>query len=61
MDGVSGRSGPERFCEAYYFEKKVPFHLDYATLLAHRSSRASTRSITMRARRKSHECSRVPK
>jgi len=24
-------------CEAYYFEKRVPFHLDYATLMAHRS------------------------
>ena len=22
-------------CEAYYFEKKVPFHLDYETLVAH--------------------------
>jgi len=23
-------------CEAYHFDKRVPFHLDYATLMAHR-------------------------
>jgi ribonuclease BN (tRNA processing enzyme) len=25
-------------CEAYYFEKRVPFHLDYQTLMRHRAS-----------------------
>ena len=24
-------------CEAYFFEKKVPYHLDYRTLMEHRS------------------------
>jgi ribonuclease BN (tRNA processing enzyme) len=32
-------------CEAYYYEKRVPFHLDYQTLRAHRDELACRRLI----------------
>lgn len=32
-------------CEAYYFDKQVPFHLDYRTLLRHRDNLRCTRLI----------------
>ncbi len=32
-------------CEAYHFEKRVPFHLDYRTLLAHRAELACKRLV----------------
>ncbi len=32
-------------CEAYYFDKKVRFHLDYATLMAHKSELECKRLI----------------
>lgn len=32
-------------CEAYSFEKKIPYHLDYATLLKHRSELGCRRLI----------------
>jgi ribonuclease BN (tRNA processing enzyme) len=35
---ILAAAGADLFiCEAYYFEKRVPFHLDYATLMEHRS------------------------
>jgi ribonuclease BN (tRNA processing enzyme) len=35
---VRAARGADLFiCEAYYFEKLVPFHLDYQTLLSHRA------------------------
>lgn len=35
---VPAASGADLFiCEAYFYEKHVPFHLDYSTLMAHRS------------------------
>jgi ribonuclease BN (tRNA processing enzyme) len=35
---VEAADGADVFvCEAYYFEKKIRYHLDYQTLLAHRS------------------------
>ncbi|HLA81074.1 MAG TPA: MBL fold metallo-hydrolase [Thermoleophilia bacterium] len=39
-------SGADLFiCEAYYFEKKVPFHLDYASLAARRDKLGCKRLI----------------
>ena len=32
-------------CEAYFFEKKIPYHLDYATLLKHRGKLGCRRLI----------------
>jgi ribonuclease BN (tRNA processing enzyme) len=32
-------------CEAYFFEKKVPYHLDYRTLMAHRAQLGCRRLI----------------
>jgi ribonuclease BN (tRNA processing enzyme) len=32
-------------CEAYFYEKRVPFHLDYRTLMEHRSEIATKRLI----------------
>jgi ribonuclease BN (tRNA processing enzyme) len=32
-------------CEAYFFEKKVPYHLDYRTLMGHRSELGCRRLI----------------
>jgi len=32
-------------CEAYFFEKKVKFHLDYASLMEHRSQLACKRLV----------------
>jgi ribonuclease BN (tRNA processing enzyme) len=32
-------------CEAYFFEKKIPYHLDYATLMKHRSELGCRRLI----------------
>ncbi len=32
-------------CEAYFFEKRVPFHLDYRTLMAHRSEIRTKRLV----------------
>ena len=32
-------------CEAYFFEKKIKYHLDYQTLLAHRNELACERVI----------------
>ena len=32
-------------CEAYFFEKKIPYHLDYATLLKHRAKLGCRRLI----------------
>jgi ribonuclease BN (tRNA processing enzyme) len=32
-------------CEAYFFEKKVPYHLDYRTLMAHRTELGCRRLI----------------
>ncbi len=35
---VAAASGADLFiCEAYFYEKRVPFHLDYSTLMQHRS------------------------
>lgn len=35
---VSAASGADLFiCESYFYEKQVPFHLDYLTLMQHRS------------------------
>ena len=35
---AAAASGADLFiCESYFYEKRVPFHLDYATLTAHRS------------------------
>lgn len=35
---AAAASGTDLFiCEAYFYEKRVPFHLDYATLMLHRS------------------------
>jgi ribonuclease BN (tRNA processing enzyme) len=32
-------SGADLFiCESYFYDKKVPFHLDYSTLMQHRSA-----------------------
>ena len=34
---IEASSGADLFiCEAYYYDKQVPFHLDYTTLLQHR-------------------------
>ena len=31
-------SGTDLFiCESYFYEKRIPFHLDYSTLMRHRS------------------------
>ena len=32
-------------CEAYFYEKRVPFHLDYRTLMEHRSEIRTKRLI----------------
>ena len=32
-------------CEAYFFEKKIPYHLDYRTLMEHRSELECRRLI----------------
>lgn len=35
---VAAASGADLFiCESYFYEKQVPFHLDYSTLMQHRS------------------------
>jgi ribonuclease BN (tRNA processing enzyme) len=35
---VAAASGTDLFiCESYFYEKRVPFHLDYSTLMKHRS------------------------
>jgi ribonuclease BN (tRNA processing enzyme) len=35
---AAAASGADLFiCEAYFYEKRIPFHLDYSTLLEHRS------------------------
>ncbi len=35
---VAAASGTDLFiCESYFYEKQVPFHLDYSTLMQHRS------------------------
>lgn len=35
---IEAASGADLFiCESYYYEKRVPFHLDYSTLMEHRS------------------------
>ena len=35
---VAAASGADLFiCEAYFYERQVPFHLDYSTLIQHRS------------------------
>jgi len=35
---ASAASGADLFiCESYYYDKRVPFHLDYSTLMRHRS------------------------
>lgn len=35
---VAAASGADLFiCESYYYDKRVPFHLDYSTLMQHRS------------------------
>ena len=35
-------------CEAYFFEKKFPYHLDYRTLMEHRSELGFRRLILTR-------------
>jgi len=43
---LSAAQGADLFiCEAYYFEKKVPYHLDYRTLMDHRSELGCRRLI----------------
>lgn len=35
---IAAASGTDLFiCESYFYEKQVPFHLDYSTLMQHRS------------------------
>jgi ribonuclease BN (tRNA processing enzyme) len=35
---VAAASGTDLFiCESYFYEKRIPFHLDYSTLMQHRS------------------------
>jgi ribonuclease BN (tRNA processing enzyme) len=43
---LSAAQGADLFvCEAYFFEKKVPYHLDYRTLMGHRSELRCRRLI----------------
>ncbi|MBI2317517.1 MAG: MBL fold metallo-hydrolase, partial [Betaproteobacteria bacterium] len=43
---VEASAGADLFiCEAYFFDKKVKFHLDYQTLAAHRQSLTSRRLV----------------
>lgn len=43
---IEAASGADLFiCEAYYFEKKIKYHLDYHTLMEHRSQITSRRLI----------------
>ena len=41
-----GASGAGLFiCESYFYEKQVPFHLAYATLMKHRTELECTRIV----------------
>ena len=43
---TAAASGADLFiCEAYFYEKRIPFHLDYATLMQHRSEIACKRIV----------------
>ena len=43
---VEAARGTDLFiCEAYFFEKKIKYHLDYRTILDHRSQLESRRII----------------
>jgi ribonuclease BN (tRNA processing enzyme) len=43
---VAAASGTDLFiCESYFFEKQVPFHLDYSTVMKHRAELASKRIV----------------
>jgi len=43
---VSAASGADLFiCESYFYDKPVPFHLDYSTLMQHRSELGCKRMV----------------
>jgi ribonuclease BN (tRNA processing enzyme) len=56
---LAAASGTDLFiCESYFYEKRVPFHLDYSTLMQHRSELDCKRMV--RTRMGSDMLSRLP-